>query len=437
MSSNSIAIKRNTDSYRCCTSLPSILPYRMQLAYPQKHLGPRSFFVCALAINLMLILSIDMYVPALPSMQRSFNVTEAYLNLTVFAFFVFSAVGVIMAGPLSDRFGRKPILVFGCVLFAASSLFCTLAPTVEVLVVFRIGQSLGYGAVATIETALIKDSFDGDDLKLAMTALQSLIIIGPAVAPFLGTFILTFSDWHGIFALLAIGGFIASILSLAISETHPRASKADEKREGIGRALGSMLGDIRLLIRDRAFLSLSLFMGIAGMPYFAFIAVVSYILMDFFAVSYVEYSLVYASACVVTILAPYVYVALSKRLSVRALLRLCIGLTAAAFVLLALFGTASPLLFLGAFIPYALAEGMVRPMAFVVLLDQPSNRIGAASSFANFSYALLTSLATVIATLHWPTFVFGIAALAGACALIMTVLYATGLRNPSTQGTSP
>lgn len=437
MSSNSIAIKRNTGSYRCSTSLPSILPYRMQLAYPQKHLGPRSFFVCALAINLMLILSIDMYVPALPSMQRSFNVTEAYLNLTVFAFFVFSAVGVIMAGPLSDRYGRKPILVFGCVLFAASSLFCTLAPTVEVLVVFRIGQSLGYGAVATIETALIKDSFDGDDLKLAMTALQSLIIIGPAVAPFLGTFILTFSDWHGIFALLAIGGFAALALSLLISETHPRASTIDKKRDRVDKAVKSMLADIRILIRNRAFLSLALFMGIAGMPYFAFIAVVSYILMDFFAVSYFEYSLIYAGACVVTIIAPYVYVALSKRMSVRTLLRLCIWLTAATFVMLVLFGTTSPALFLVAFIPYALAEGMVRPMAFVVLLDQPSNRVGAASSFSNFSYALLTSVATVIATMRWPTFILGIAVLAGACALIMAVLYVKGLRNASTEGTSP
>ena len=171
----------------------------MQLAYPQKRLGPRLFFACVLTINLLLILSIDMYVPALPSMQRSFNVTEAYLNLTVFAFFLFTAVGVVLAGPLSDRFGRKPVLVLGCMLFAVSSLFCTLAPTVEVLVIFRIGQALGYGAVATIETVLIKDSFDGNDLKLTMTALQSLIIIWPAIAPFLGTFILAFSDWRGIF----------------------------------------------------------------------------------------------------------------------------------------------------------------------------------------------------------------------------------------------
>lgn len=125
------------------------------------------------------------------------------------------------------------------------------------------------------------------------------------------------------------------------------------------------------------------------------------------------------------------YVALSKRMNVRSILVLCIGLTAATFLLLVLFGTASPLLFLIAFIPYALAEGIVRPMAFVVLLDQPSNRVGAASSFSNFSYSLLTSFATVIATMQWPNFVFGIAVLTGVCTLIMAGLYRVGLRKKS------
>ncbi|MEI3230939.1 MAG: hypothetical protein V8S24_06615 [Gordonibacter pamelaeae] len=79
----------------------------MQLSDPQKRLRA-ALFVCALSINLILILSIDLYVPALPSMQRAFAVSAAYLNLTVFVFFAFSAVGVVLAGPVSDRFGRTP-----------------------------------------------------------------------------------------------------------------------------------------------------------------------------------------------------------------------------------------------------------------------------------------------------------------------------------------
>ncbi len=398
----------------------------MQLAYPQKRLGPHSFFTCALAINLLLILSIDMYVPALPSMQRSFNVSAAYLNLTVFAFFLFSAVGVALAGPISDRFGRRPVLVVACGLFAASSVLCALVPTIELLVTFRIGQALGYGAVATIETAMIKDAYKGADLKLAMTSLQSLIIIGPAVAPFLGTLLLSIAEWRSIFEFLAVCGIIGFLLSLLISETNPREKGA--ATPGVMESLRAMVCDVKTLGKSRSFMSLAFLMGVAGMPYFAFIAVVSYVLLDFFAVSYFEYSCIYAAACLVTIAAPYVYVALSKRMTVRTILKLCVALTAASFVLLALFGMASPLLFLIAFVPYALAEGIVRPMAFVVLLDQPADRVGAASSFSNFSYSILTSIATVIATLAWPNFIVGIVVLTGAAAAIMMGLYWWGLK---------
>ena len=189
----------------------------MQLAALQRFLGPRAFLACALAVELLIIMSIDMYVPALPSMQREFGVTEAYLNLTMFAFFAVGAVGVVFAGPLSDRLGRKPVFVFGSALFTASSLGCMLAPSVEVLVLFRMGEALGYGAVTTVETAIVKDAFSGSDLKTAMTCLQSFILIGPAAAPFLGTFVLAHGGWRGIFAALVAFGVVATVLALLIS----------------------------------------------------------------------------------------------------------------------------------------------------------------------------------------------------------------------------
>lgn len=400
----------------------------MQLAKPQKYLGSKSLFICLIVINILAILAIDMYVPALPSMQKSFAVSAAYLNLTLFGFFVMSAASMVVAGPLSDLYGRKPVLLAGCIAFTLSSAGCMIAQSVEVLVVFRIGEALGYGFIATVETAIIKDSYEGDDLQLAMTCLQSLIIVGPAFAPFLGTLMLSIGGWRVIFAFLTICGLISVMLALPVSETHSVQQVKDRGQ----MAITNTTRGIRALVKDRKFMSLAALMGVAGIPYFAFIAVVSYVLMDYFAVGYIEYSFIYAAACVVTIVAPYIYIALSKRMSVNTILKLCIALAFVSAISMGLAGHASPLLFLITFIPYAIAEGVVRPMAFVVLLDQPEDRVGAASSFSNFAYSILTSIGTVLATISWPTFILGIVMLTAGSAIIMAALYFWGAKEDST-----
>ncbi len=423
----------------------------MQLVAPQKRLGPRSFFVSVLTINLLLILAIDMYVPALPSMQREFAVSEAYLNLTMFVFFLFAAVGVVLAGPISDQRGRKPLLLAGCGTFAVASALCAVAPTVELVIALRLVEAVGYGFVMTIVTALVKDAYAGEDLKVAMTFLQSLVIIGPAIAPFLGTLLLSIGGWREVFGFLALCGAVSFALGCLITETHPcraikerqaagarvstgagaeAAAAAVEQAPaaGVGAALRDLVAGSRELMRDWSFMSLALIMGIAGVPYFAFIAVVSYVLIDFFMLSYLEYSVIYAIACVVTIVAPYLYMALSKRMGVNAILKLSIALVGITFVTMLALGTASPLLFLVTFVPYALAEGVVRPMSYVVLLDQPDNRVGAASSFANCVYSVFTSVATVLATLPWGNFITGVGVLAGASMVLMAGLYLWGMR---------
>lgn len=404
----------------------------MKLSVPQRILGPRSFLVCVLAVELCIIMSIDMYVPALPSMQREFDVTAAYLNLTMFAFFLVGAVGVVLAGPLSDRLGRKPVFAAGCVLFTVASLGCVFAPTVEVLVLFRMVEAFGYGMVITVETALVKDAFSGPDLKTAMTFVQSFILIGPAAAPFLGTFVLSHGGWRGIFVALTVFGAVATVLALLISETLPR--QAREGCGSVGAALASTWSGVRKLAHDKGFMALVVILGLASVPYFAFIAVISYILLDHFAVGYGEYNVLYLLFCMVTIVAPYVYSAASKRMHGSIILKASILLTAASAVLLQLFGLAGPLLFLAAFVPATLAEGVIRPLSYVVLLDQPNDRVGAASSFSHFSYNLFTAIATAVATLPWSNFVLGLAVITLASALAMAASYAAGLRGRKLDG---
>lgn len=397
----------------------------LKLAVEQKLLGPRAFFACVVGILLIHILALDMYAPALPSMQDAFGVSELYLNNTVFSFLFVSTLAMILAGPISDRFGRKPVLLAGCLLFTAGSLICAVSPSVEVLVVARAIEALGMGASATLAGAIVKDAYRDDDLKLGMTLLQSLIIIGPVVAPFLGSFAITLVGWRGVFWGLTVGGVITVVLACLIGETYDATAN---EGKNLRASLATMVHDSKMLVSDKSFTALALFIGVTGVPFFAFIAVSSYILLDDFQVSYLGYSLVYAGACATNFIAPFVYMRLSRRWDTQKIMRFVIALVFASFVLLAAVGSLHPALLLVAFVPYALAEGIARPAAYLVLLDQPPDVVGTASAFGNFSYGVITAFATVAATFPWPTFTFGLVVLTACSGVVAAALYAVGHR---------
>ena len=397
----------------------------MQFATPQKHLGPRAFLACVLVINASFILAIDMYVPALPLLLEEFDTSASFLNLTMFMFMFVSAFAILVAGPLTDKFGRKPILIVSCAVFGASSIGCALSTSVLMLTVFRVGQAIGFGLVETDVTAMIKDAYTDKDLKFAMSLLQSLVIVGPVLAPFLGTLLLAIGGWREIFVALAVMGIIGLVIALVISET----MHADHRlAAGVVPALRDMMMRVRSLLSKRSFTAMALIVGVAGLAYMGYIAVASYILLDDFDSGYVIYNLVYAGICGVSVLAPFVYLRISKMMGPRALTVLCavLGLVAAAFM--AVFGIWGPFAFFCCFVPYALMEGIIRPHAFVVLLDQPPDQVGSASAFANFVYTMLGAAGTVVMTLPWTSYVGGLAIVMGACSIIMLALYAWGLR---------
>ena len=378
-----------------------------------------------MSVELIQILAIDMYAPALPSMAEAFGVTALYLNNTVFSFLLFSTLATVLAGPISDRFGRKPVFLSGCTLFAAGSFLCSVAPSVEVLIAARAIEALGCGSSITLSAALVQDAYKGDDLKLAMTLLQSLVIAGPVLAPFLGSFAVSHVGWRGIFWGLTVGGVVTVVLAGLIDETYDAAANAGKK---LGATLVSMLKGAKTLLANRSFTALALFIGVTGIPFFAFIAVSPYILLDDFGLSYLGYSFIYAGACLTNMVAPFLYMRLSRTWYTAQIMKLVIAFVLASAVLLAAVGSLHPALLLAAFVPYALAEGMARPAAFLVLLDQPSNVVGTASTIGNFSYGVFTAFATVAAAFPWPTFTFGLVVLTACSGAVAAALYAIGHR---------
>lgn len=154
-----------------------------------------NFLLAILVIyELIVISAVDIYVPALPQIRDEFFVSEAYLNLTLFVFLFVSAVTILFAGRISDKIGRKPLMIISGIIFTIGGIISALAPTVEIIIFGRLFQAAGTGFVCALTTAIVKEAFDEKSVKLAITLLQSLILIGPFLAPFIGTYILSLFD---------------------------------------------------------------------------------------------------------------------------------------------------------------------------------------------------------------------------------------------------
>lgn len=145
-------------------------------------------------------LGIDTLLPAIPNISESIGITETQnTQLLVTMIFLGLGVGQLFFGPLSDQYGRKPMVYAGFVVFGVSSLICVFAPNLEVMVIGRILQGIGLSAHRTIAVSIIRDSYKGDYMARVMSFITAFFILVPVVAPALGKFILDHFNWQTIF----------------------------------------------------------------------------------------------------------------------------------------------------------------------------------------------------------------------------------------------
>ena len=141
-------------------------------------------------------LSIDIYLPSLPTLVRYFGTTDATVQLTLPTFFIGLALGQLFYGPLSDRFGRRPPLLAGIALYTLASAACALAPSIEALLIGRFVQALGGCAGMTIAMAVVRDRFDPREGARTFSLLMLVMGIAPILAPLIGGWILVLLDWQ-------------------------------------------------------------------------------------------------------------------------------------------------------------------------------------------------------------------------------------------------
>ncbi|MGX9889656.1 multidrug effflux MFS transporter [Streptomyces sp. NPDC002276] len=232
-------------------------------------------------------LSMDMYLPALPAVTRALHAPAATVQLTLTACLAGMALGQLVVGPMSDRWGRRRPLLTGLAVYVVATALCAFAPNVEFLVAFRLLQGLAGAAGIVIARAVVRDLYDGVAMARFFSTLMLVSGVAPVVAPLVGGQILRVTDWRGVFVILTfVGAALAVLVWTRLPET---LAPADRHSGGTREALRSMRG----LLADLPFTGYMLTGGFAFAALFAYISASPFVVQEIYGASPQTFSLLF------------------------------------------------------------------------------------------------------------------------------------------------
>jgi MFS transporter, DHA1 family, multidrug resistance protein len=292
---------------------------------PAPRFGGRARVVLILgALSAFGPLSIDMYLPGLPSLGATLDAPAWAVQLTLTACLAGLAIGQVVAGPLSDRFGRRRPLLIGVSAYAAASLLCALAPSIHALVALRFAQGIAGAAGIVIARAVVRDMHSGVAAARFFSLLMLVNGLAPILAPVIGGQVLRVTSWRGVFVVLAaIAAIVVAAAAAGLRET---LAPADRHPGGVGETLQTF----RRLLSDRAFVGHALACGLAFAAMFAYISGSPFVLQDIYGVSPQLFSVMFATNALGLVASSQINRALLRRVAPRAILRTALGAQAAA-----------------------------------------------------------------------------------------------------------
>jgi len=346
---------------------------------------------------MLMPLSIDMYLPALPVIAGQFGVPAGSAQMTLSTYILGFALGQLIYGPMADSIGRKPVILGGTLIFAAAAVACALAQTIEQLITLRFFHGLSAAAASVVINALMRDLYPREEFSRMMSFVMLVTTIAPLLAPMVGGAVMIWFSWHAIFWILAIAALLASaMIAFFIRETLP-----PERRQPFH--LRTTVGNFASLFRHKRVLSYMLASGFSFAGMFSFLSAGPFVYIEVNHVSPQDFGYYFALNIVFLFLMTIINGRFVRRVGALKMFRggLWIQFTMALWmVVTALLGAGFWSLVVGvaAFIG---CVSLVSSNAMAVILDEFPHMAGTASSLAG-------------------TFRFGIGAIVGALLSLST-----------------
>jgi DHA1 family bicyclomycin/chloramphenicol resistance-like MFS transporter len=252
--------------------------------YETKMTSPRPSFAILVAISAVGPLALNIFMPSMPGLQREFGVTYGTVQLTLTLYLIGMAACQLVYGPMSDRYGRRPLLLAGLSAFVIASLLAAIAPSIHLLIAARLFQAVGGAAGIVLARAMVRDVYDRDKSASVISYITMAFVLAPMVAPVLGGFIDRYAGWRTDFWLLAaIGAIVLAAAWRTLPETHV-------SRTG-GPGSTTLLEAAARLFALPRFRNYALTLALGSSVFFAFLGGAPHIMMDVLMRTPMEYGL--------------------------------------------------------------------------------------------------------------------------------------------------
>lgn len=358
---------------------------------PAPTLQPESRLTLAFLAAIVALgpLSVDMYLPAMPAMQRELGTDIVHMHLTLSAYLWGFALFHLACGPLADRYGRKPLLLGGMALFVLASAGCALSQSVEQLTAFRFIQGIGACVGPTLARTITRDVFGPRGAARALSLIAMLMALAPAIAPGLGGIMLRFVSWSSVFIFLAVYALgVLWIIWYRIPETLPAPQSLAPL--AIGR-------NYLMLLRDPVFLPVALASALVYAGLTTYLASSGFVFIDMLGVPVEYFGLIFLTSVIGYMAGSALSARLASRYAPRQVLRggALLGVLSSIVMLSA--HAAAPSSVLAIVLPmtfYAAALGLVMPHAMAMALEHFPQIAATTSALFGFLQMGLAALIT-------------------------------------------